>query len=284
MLVGWVFSGKSASGNSILKDEKFHFGERTMNVIKKMGTVAGRTITITDTPGWWKYFPAIYTPAAVKSGIKKAVSLCSPSPNVILLAVPLDTSFTVEQKRVINDNMRQFGPRVWRHTMLLFTFGDSLGTKTIERHIESEGKPLQWLVEKCEKRYHVINNRSKDGDQVTELLEKMEEMVAGNSWFYYGEPQPETEISEKITGKDITRAKEISRQLNIEWNRRNWEYYNNRREDRSKRSPLNCRYMKCSCFSFTESAVTNTACRKNVGTFRPSYKSLVSTVGTAGKE
>lgn len=255
-----------------------------MNVIKKMGTVAGRTITITDTPGWWKYFPAIYTPAAVKSGIKKAVSLCSPSPNVILLAVPLDTSFTVEQKRVINDNMRQFGPRVWRHTMLLFTFGDSLGTKTIEWHIESEGKPLQWLVEKCEKRYHVINNRSKDGDQVTELLEKMEEMVAGNSWFYYGEPQPETEISEKITGKDITRAKEISQQLNIEWNRRNWEYYNNRREDRSKRSPLNCRYMKCSCFSFTESAVTNTACRKNVGTFRPPYKSLVSTVGTAGKE
>nr|XP_019938410.1 PREDICTED: GTPase IMAP family member 8-like [Paralichthys olivaceus] len=237
LMVGWVFSGKSATGNRILNAQVFQSGDRTMKVLKQIGKVAGREVIIVDTPGWWKFFPAIFTPDAMKSETLSGLSLCSPAPNVIVLAVPLDTSFTEEQRRVTEDNMMMLGLRAWRHVIVLFTFGDVLGRKTIEQHIESEGKPLHWLIEKCGKRYHVLDNRSSADDQVIELLEKMEEMVAGNSSFYLSEthdPQAEKDGGDRLSEK----KDEITEHLNIEWNRRNWERYHILKGNHSMDLPL----------------------------------------------
>lgn len=65
--------------------------------------------------------------------------------------------------------------------MVLFTCGDFLKETTIEQFIESEGKALQWLVQKCNNRYHVFNNdRKDDRSQVSELLDKIDEIVFSN--------------------------------------------------------------------------------------------------------
>ncbi|TMS22197.1 GTPase IMAP family member 8 [Larimichthys crocea] len=231
LMVGWVFSAKSATGNKILSTKVFQSGGRTVNALKHSDKVAGRQVVIVDTPGWWKFFPARFNPSFLKPEILKGVSLCSPSPNVILLAVPVDTSFTDEQRRVTEENMRILGQRVWRHVIVLFTFGEALGDNTIEQHIESEGKPLRWLIEKCGNRYHVLDNMRKDQDQVTELLEKMEEMVAGNSSFYVSpypdadDPRPQEDISDKATECEDEPPREITEQLSIEWDRSYWERY-----------------------------------------------------------
>lgn len=77
--------------------------------------------------------------------------------------------------------MEPLGERVWNHTLVVFAVEDELKDTPIELFIASEGDTLQWLIEKCGNRYHVLNNKSwGDGSQVTELLEKIEEMVAGN--------------------------------------------------------------------------------------------------------
>ncbi|KAM9336922.1 GTPase IMAP family member 8-like [Symphorus nematophorus] len=232
LMVGWVFSGKSATANNILNADVFQSGDRTMKAFKHNGEVAGREVVIVDTPGWWKFFPAMFTLLPLKFEILNGVSLCSPSPNVILLAIPIDTSFTDEQRRVIEGNMRILGQRVWRHVIVVFTFGDALGDKTVEQHIESEGKPLIWLTEKCGNRYHVLNNMSRADDEVTELLEKMEEMVAGNCSFYLSaypdtdDPQPQEDRGDKSTeNKDENTTNKITEQLTIEWNRKYWEKY-----------------------------------------------------------
>lgn len=65
--------------------------------------------------------------------------------------------------------------------IVLFTAEDWLGEKTIEQLIEYEGEALQWLIDKCENKYHVFNNAKRcDKKQDAELLEKIEEIVAEN--------------------------------------------------------------------------------------------------------
>ncbi|XP_059393819.1 uncharacterized protein LOC132126543 [Carassius carassius] len=80
--------------------------------------------------------------------------------------------------------MSILGDDVWRHTIVLFTWGEKFKNISIEQHIESEGEALKWLIEKCRNRYHVFDNTDKNNrDQVTELLQKIDEMVAENCSF-----------------------------------------------------------------------------------------------------
>ncbi|XP_029383686.1 GTPase IMAP family member 7-like [Echeneis naucrates] len=226
LMVGWIISGKSFTGNKILRSEAFQSGARTVKVVKQSGKVDGRDILVVDTPGWWKFFPADCTSPVLKSEILEGVALCSPSPNVILLTLPLDTSFTEEQKRVTQDNLRLLGNRVWRHTIVLFTYGKTLGPKTVEQYIESEGEFLRWLIDKCGKRYHVLGNASDVDDQVTELLEMMEEMVAGNSSLYISEtnePEEDQRASPPKSEYGMITMKEYLEKLDHDWDQKNWK-------------------------------------------------------------
>lgn len=84
------------------------------------------------------------------------------------------------RKNLLEGYLNLLGDEVWSHTIVLFTFGDSLRNTSIEQHIESE-EEAQWLVKKFRNRYHVFNNNKMNDDfQVKELLEKIKEMVAGN--------------------------------------------------------------------------------------------------------
>ncbi|XP_064172354.1 uncharacterized protein LOC135244085 [Anguilla rostrata] len=186
VLLGGRWSGKSSAGNTILGREQFESGIRTAQCVKRQGEVAGRQVTVVDTPGWWKTYSVMDTTELDKQEIVRSVSLCSPGPCALFLVINVSASFRAEHRRSVVEHLELLSERVWRHTIVLFTFGDWLGDTTIEQHIETKGRALQELIEKCGNRYHVLNNENRaDGTQVTELLEKIEEMMAGHGGSLY---------------------------------------------------------------------------------------------------
>ncbi|XP_069054232.1 GTPase IMAP family member 8-like [Lepisosteus oculatus] len=184
VLLGCEKAGKSSAGNTILGREEFDAEGGTEECEKRQGEVAGRQITVVDTPGWeWDNIKS--TSEQVKQETVYSVSLCPPGPHALLLVIPLIT-LREKQRRVEKEHLELLSERVWRHTIVLFTWGDELTDTTIEQLIERGGKELQYLVEKCGNRYHVLNNKNRgDRTQATELLEKIEDMVAEMSVFPY---------------------------------------------------------------------------------------------------
>uniref|UniRef100_A0A8C7H8E8 Si:dkey-23k10.5 n=1 Tax=Oncorhynchus kisutch TaxID=8019 RepID=A0A8C7H8E8_ONCKI len=202
-------SGKSSAGNTILGREAFDL-KTTAQCVKRQGEVAGRQVTVIDTPGWWKNLPVERTPELVKQEILLSVSLCPPGPHTFLLVISVGFLYTEEDRRAVEEHLTLLCETVWSHTIVLFTRGDCLGDTTIEQHIESEGEALKWLVDKCGNRYHILNNENRgDVTQVTELLEKIEEMVAGNRGGHF---EIKRELLEKIEvwrRKKEDKAKEL---------------------------------------------------------------------------
>ncbi|KAL7866771.1 hypothetical protein AOLI_G00145850 [Acnodon oligacanthus] len=216
VLLGWVMSGKSSAGNTILNRKGFVTEERTTKSIRSCGDVAGRKMSVLDTPGWWKYFSSKFN-ERVQATVLEGVSQCKKFPHAVLLALPADTSFKEEQKKIIEENMAIFGEQIWKHTIVLFTCGDFLGDALIEQHIESEGEALQWLIDKCGNRYHVFDNTKRGDDaQVAELLEKIDEMVAGNCLF-----RPDvTELTEMKAELLLDTSEDTLKLIKEEWNRK----------------------------------------------------------------
>lgn len=187
VLVGSRWAGKSSSGNTLLQGDRFECGRiRTGQPELRHGEVEGRTLVVVDAPGWSSSLSLTEIPEVDKQRFKLNPSKCSPGPHVILLVIPIDTAFSLDKRRTLEEHMKLLGERVWRYTMVLFTCGDYLGEKSIEQHIESEGQPLQWLINKCHNRYHVFNNKDRTNpSQVLLLLEKIEELVQYNHDTYY---------------------------------------------------------------------------------------------------
>ncbi|KAL6463250.1 hypothetical protein MHYP_G00276410 [Metynnis hypsauchen] len=199
VLLGYRYAGKSSAGSTILNRDEFEL-KRTAQCVKRQREVAGRHITVVEAPGWSNRAKEEST-EFLKQDIMLSMSLCTPGPHCLLLVIRVDIVFKEHEGRILNGYMKLFSQRAWSHTIVLFTFGDYLGDTPIEQHIESEGKALQWLVEKCRNRYHVLNNENRSDDtQVTELLEKIEEMVAANSGCYF-----------KIGRKILQKVEEVKR-------------------------------------------------------------------------
>uniref|UniRef100_A0A8C2W9X2 AIG1-type G domain-containing protein n=1 Tax=Cyclopterus lumpus TaxID=8103 RepID=A0A8C2W9X2_CYCLU len=182
ILIGGRWAGKSVSGNTILGKDRFECGRtRTTQTEVRHVAVQGRRLVVVDAPGWSHSLSLTEIPEGDKRRFKLNASRCPPGPHVFLLVVPVDSAFSAESKRTVEEHMKLLGERVWRHTMVLFTCGDFLGGKTIEQHIESEGESLRRLTERCRNRYH----NADDGTQIAEMLEKITETVAGNGGDYF---------------------------------------------------------------------------------------------------
>ncbi|XP_077463195.1 GTPase IMAP family member 8-like [Stigmatopora argus] len=183
VLLGSRFVGKTSVGKTILGIKEYVNEKPTTFSDILRGTADNTEITIVDTPGWRKSSPASDTPQTIKDEVLHSLFKCKTEPHVFLLVIDADASFNHSHLDAAISHVELLGGSVWKHTMVVFTRGNRMGSRSIEEYIEGEGGALQSLVDRCGNRYHVMDNmNADDSSQVVELLEKIKLTLAGNNF------------------------------------------------------------------------------------------------------
>ncbi|KAL0157603.1 hypothetical protein M9458_045679 [Cirrhinus mrigala] len=147
-----------------------------------MTEIDGRHITVIDTPG---LFNTKVSHEEIQRDITECISMIFPGPHVFLLLIPVGR-FTQEEENTVKIIQETFGENLLMYTMVLFTRRDDLKKKTIEEYVRKPGSAMMKFIEQCGNRYHVFNNNETgDRTQVSELLQKINDMVTANGGTYY---------------------------------------------------------------------------------------------------
>ncbi|XP_041926497.1 trichohyalin-like isoform X2 [Alosa sapidissima] len=204
VLLGGSTAGKRAAGNTILGTNTL---TETQHSKSRQGEVAGRRVTTVETPDW---FCSGLSEKDMRKDVGLCVRLSAPGPHAFLLLMPMKPS-EGEERRMLEKMEDIFGEGCWGHTLILFTHAEGLRERSVEELLQTGSQELQQLVEKCGNRCHLLNVKDRPDDtKITQLLEKIEEMVSGNrERFYSSETYQEAERQLREIERRMQKEREV---------------------------------------------------------------------------
>ncbi|KAK2906540.1 hypothetical protein Q8A67_005525 [Cirrhinus molitorella] len=131
---------------------------------KKEVTIHGRQISVIELPALTQL-----SEEEVMRQTHRCVSLCHPGVHVFIIIIP-DAPLTDEDKAEIEEIQRIFSSRINKHIMILIKQNSEHQTAELNEEIQS-------VIERFGGRHQFIDLNT----QVSELMEKLEQMVEENS-------------------------------------------------------------------------------------------------------
>uniref|UniRef100_A0A8C6T6E6 AIG1-type G domain-containing protein n=1 Tax=Neogobius melanostomus TaxID=47308 RepID=A0A8C6T6E6_9GOBI len=165
LLLGEKLSGKSSAGNIILGRQAF--GINTMHSSKATAIIFGKQVTVVDTPGW---LPDCPTSSRVSQELERGLFLCGVQPCVVLLVLSALSPFGLGQWKAMEAQLRRLHTPVWEKAMALFTDAGYLGDMSVQELVMRQGRSLQWLLDRCGNRYHLLTNHPRTSQSERQQL------------------------------------------------------------------------------------------------------------------
>ncbi|KAK7116687.1 GTPase IMAP family member 4-like [Littorina saxatilis] len=207
-----VVQPASTSESSVPETDSFvvgtGFDAETKNCDYKQGLAWGRYLKVVDTPG-------LFDPTEnLKETLDKLTSSLgpiSPGPHAILFVTRCDIRFTDEEKKSFDEIVRVFGETAKKHIIVVFTRGDTLGNRHIDRLLAKAPENLKQVMAVVGENYAVLSktdDRDKRRAEVENLLAKIDH-VSEDGYFSNSDMERmaeeiEAEVKEMMKKENIS--------------------------------------------------------------------------------